>query len=79
MPPAARGASPPGPQTGKVPAPGTVSSFLLRKNLKTGVIIHQFICSIGNTRRRVLPGRDPTAKPLAAGGNLCAQRPATGA
>ena len=28
---------PPVPQTGKVPAPGTVSSFLLRKNLKTGI------------------------------------------
>ena len=73
MPPAAGGASPPPvPQTGKVPAPGTVSSFLLRKNLKTGVIIHQFICSVGNTRLRVLPGRDPTAKPLAAGGYLYA-------
>ena len=43
MPPAARGASPSyrsrrSAPTGKVPAPGTVSSFLLRKNLKTGVI-----------------------------------------
>ncbi|MGN1367064.1 MAG: hypothetical protein ACI406_16965, partial [Victivallis vadensis] len=50
------GASPPGPQTGKVPAPGTVSSFLLRKNLKTGVIIHQFISSVGGTCLR-RPGR----------------------
>ena len=33
-----RGASPPAPQTGKVPVPRTVSSFLLRKNLKTGVV-----------------------------------------
>ena len=85
MPPAARGASPPGPQTGKVPAPGTVSSFLLRKNLKTGVIIYQFIGSIGGICRRVLPGRDPTAKPLAVGdshgsGTLPPLlRPATGA
>ena len=39
MPPAAGGASPPPvPPTGKVPVPGTVSSFLLRKNLKTGGI-----------------------------------------
>ena len=58
---------PPGPPTGKVPAPGTVSRFLLRKNLETGGIIYQFIGSIGGTRRRVLPGRDPTAKPLAVG------------
>ena len=29
---------PPVPQTGKVPVPRTVSSFLLRKNLKTGVV-----------------------------------------
>ena len=34
----AYGASPPGPPTGKVPVPDTVSSFLLRKNLKTEVI-----------------------------------------
>ena len=45
MPPAAGCASPPAPQTGKVPAPGAVSSFLLRKNLKTGVTIYQFIYS----------------------------------
>ena len=31
--------------TGTVPAPGAVSSFLLRKNLKTGVTIYQFIYS----------------------------------
>ena len=34
----AGGTSSPRPPTGKVPAPGTVSSFLLRKNLKTGVL-----------------------------------------
>ena len=35
MPPAAGGASPPVPPTGKVPAPGTVLRFLRSKNLKT--------------------------------------------
>ena len=30
--------APPVPQTGKVPAPCTVSRFLLRKNLETGDI-----------------------------------------
>ncbi|WP_276744058.1 hypothetical protein, partial [Victivallis vadensis] len=48
---------PPGPQTGKVPAPGTVSSFLLRKNLKTGVIIYQFIGPVVPLPHRHIAGR----------------------
>ena len=75
MPPAARGASPPGPQTGKVPAPGTVSSFLLRKNLKTGGIIYEFACSMGGLPHRHVAGRVARAKRLARRRQLCAAAP----
>ncbi|WP_337748328.1 hypothetical protein, partial [Victivallis vadensis] len=60
-------ASPPGPPDRQGAGAGYGFEFLLRKNCKTGGIIYQFIGSIGDTRRRVLPGRDPTAKPLAVG------------
>ena len=52
----------PVPPTGKVPAPGAVSSFLLRKNLKTGVIIYEFIGSSGSTCHRRLPDRGQRTK-----------------
>ena len=57
MPPAAGGASPPGPPDRQGAGAGCGFEFLLRKNYKTGVSIYQFICSIGGIRPRVLPGR----------------------
>ena len=56
---------PPVPQTGKVPAPGTVSSFLLRKKLETVGSIYQFICSIGHLPHRHVAGLVARAKRLA--------------
>ena len=42
---------------------------------RPGGIIYQFIRSIGGISHRHVAGRDPTAKPLAAGGHLCATAP----
>ena len=62
MPPAAGGASPPGPPDRVAPGGGYGFEFLLRKNYKTGVIIYQFISSIGGTPPRHVAGRSQGAK-----------------
>ena len=75
MPPAAGDASPPGPPDRQGAGAAYGFEFLLCKNCKTGVIIYKPVGSIRDIRHRVLPGRDPTAKPLAVGDILCATAP----
>ena len=75
LPPAAGDASPPGPPDRQGAGAAYGFEFLLCKNCKTGVIIYKSVRSIRDIRHRVLPGRDPTAKPLAVGDILCATAP----
>ena len=64
-PPAAGGASPPGPPDRQGAGAGYGFEFLRSKNCKTGGIIYLFIGSLSNSCHRVLPGRVARAKRLA--------------
>ena len=82
LPPAAGGASPPGPPDRQGAGAGYGFEFLLRKNYKTGGINNGFNKSIGDTSHRHVAGRGRTSasvtgrSALPTGGNLCATAPA---
>ena len=79
LPPVARALRPPVPPTGKVPAPGSVLNFYCVKITKPGLTSIRLLALWAVLRTGTLPVGVKGRSALATGGNLCAQRPATGA